>query len=322
MIRSGRIVLVAAMMTLLSIGGLASAKTDEMRLGIFEGITPCSAADKPAPQIPADSDCEMMSWKLTLYQRTETGEPASYQLRVAYGVSQPNTPGMQGGGTPLNLEGYWAVLHGTKANPDALVYQLNPEDPRAAISFLKVDDNLLHVLAPDATLLVGNGGWSYTLNRADPVPVSDPTQLNVTVAQVPPAALLPDLATSGTFEGRTPCLESIMTLYEIANPQACNHVKWQLTLHRDADTGLPTTYELGNVGVGTSDNRHTNTGEWSIVQGIPTDPEAVVYQLHASSLPEPLSFLRVDEGNLFLLAPDFTPLVGDALLSYTLSRVA
>ena len=36
--------------------------------GVFEGTTPCSSVTRPLPQIPEDTDCELMIWKLILYQ--------------------------------------------------------------------------------------------------------------------------------------------------------------------------------------------------------------------------------------------------------------
>src|SRR5687767_2694038 len=77
---------------------------------VFEGITPCSALDRPLPQIPADTNCEQMIWKIVLHQDPVTGAPTTYTLDSAYGVSQQNTLGLAGGGTPITMEGNWAVL--------------------------------------------------------------------------------------------------------------------------------------------------------------------------------------------------------------------
>jgi hypothetical protein len=34
-----------------------------------------------------------------------------------------------------------------------------------AINFVKLDDNLVHLLDPEGKLMIGNAAWSYTLNR-------------------------------------------------------------------------------------------------------------------------------------------------------------
>ena len=91
--------------------------------GVFEGITPCSALARLLPQIPADTDCEQMIWKMILYQDPATGTPTSYTLNSAYGIAQQGTNGLVGGGTAITMEGSWTILMGTKLDPDAVVYQ-------------------------------------------------------------------------------------------------------------------------------------------------------------------------------------------------------
>src|SRR5687768_9823741 len=135
--------------------------------GVFEGITPCSQQTRPLPQIPEDTNCEQMIWKFTLYQDSSTGMPTTYQLDAAYGVPKQNTNGLDKGGTPITMEGNWGIVKGTGTDLNAVVYQLNPEVPDMNVSFLKVSDDVLHVLRSDLRLLVGNALFSYTLSRTD-----------------------------------------------------------------------------------------------------------------------------------------------------------
>src|SRR5262245_49815117 len=58
------------------ITGISSAKLPI--LGVFEGITPCSAIDRPIPQIPPDAECEMMIWSLALYDTISAGTSTQY----------------------------------------------------------------------------------------------------------------------------------------------------------------------------------------------------------------------------------------------------
>ena len=62
-------------------------------------------------------------------------------------------------------------------------------------------------------------------------------------------------------------------------------------------------------------------GTWTILQGMQGDPDAVVYQLDLEGSKRPVSFLIADENHLFLLDRDLKLLVGNALFSYTLSRI-
>src|SRR5918996_332698 len=109
--------------------------------GVFEGTTACSSLTRPLPQIPNDTDCELMIWKLLFYQDAATGTPTTYTLESMYGPSQPNSLGPAGGGTPISMEGTWSIVKGTKTDPEAEVYQLHSEDSQVAVSFVKMSDD-------------------------------------------------------------------------------------------------------------------------------------------------------------------------------------
>jgi hypothetical protein len=285
--------------------------------GVFEGLTPCSHLTRPLPQIPADTNCEQMIWKFVLYQDPDTGTPMTYTLNSAYGVPQQGTNELAGGGTPIAMQGQWAILTGIQRDPSAVVYQLNPDNPQTAVSFLKMSDDVLHVLHSDQTLMVGNGAWSYTLNRTDN---RIPTQTNDQAAAAPAAAtrpplppMPPDSSVLGVFEGRTPCHELVFEFTNIAPTSGCTRIKWRLTLYQDQNTGTPSTY----LYQGTTTLRE---GTWTAIQGTENDPDAVIYQLHLDTSQQAVSFLKADENHLFLLDRDLNFLVGDALSSYTLSK--
>lgn len=293
-----------------------SSETESIH-GIFEGITPCSALTRPLPQIPVDTNCEQMIWKFILYQDSATGTPTTYTLESAFGVPQQGTPGLVGGGTPIVMEGSWVIVRGTKTDPDAVVYQLHSENSQPAVSFLKMAEDLLHVLNSDQTLMIGNASWSYTLNRTDnrtppqiteqPGPSSEATR--------PPIPPMPaGSSVLGVFEGRLPCHEIVFEVLKIAPYPGCAKMKSQLTLYQDQNTGAPSTY----LYLGTTTIRE---GTWMIVQGTASDPDAEVYQLHLEDGQQPVSFLKAHENHLFLLDRDLNLLVGNALFSYTLSRI-
>ena len=285
--------------------------------GVFRGITPCSPQTRPLPQIPADADCEQMIWDLVLYQDPEAGTPTTYRLESAYGRSKQNTNDLVDGGTPIVMQGTWTITNGTLTDPEATVYQIQADDPPTTVSFLKVSDNLLHILSSEKTLLVGNGAWSYTLNRMDnqtPAAVSPPPNSLPDPPTRPPLPPTPvGSSVFGVFEGRTPCHELVIEVMQITPIPNCLKIKWRITLYQEEATGAPGAY----LSMGTSTFRE---GTWEIVRGTPNDPEAVVYRLHLDNAQEPVSFLRVDENHLFLLDRAMNLLVGNELFSYTLSR--
>jgi hypothetical protein len=290
------------------------AQTGKSIMGVFEGITPCgSPDDRPLPQIPADAECEMMIWKVTFYQNPETAEPTTYQLDAAYGMSQPNTTGIKGGGIPVHREGAWHITQGAAHNPDAVVYELSSE-PAPAGYLIKMDDNILHVLSPEKRLMVGHGAWSYTLNRTDEhVPAAfntsvDPTTLTASSPEIPEQVVVDQ-----DFEGRMLCIDLTYEFTKFPPSPSCIKLKMRLTLHRDAATGLPTSYFL----LGTETTRE---GTWTESRGTAADPNGIVYRLALDTPERFIAFLSADENHLFLLDENLNLVVGDALWSFTLSR--
>ena len=285
--------------------------------GVFEGITPCSAQTRPLPQIPEDTNCEQMIWKFTLYQDSATGAPTTYQFDAAYGVPKQNTMGLEKGGTPITMDGTWGIVKGISADPHALVYQLNPEDPQMTVSFPQVGNDILHVLNSHLQMMVGNGAWSYTINRTDNHPAPRIAWPAAPPSASSPLVIPPMLESSsvlGVFEGRTPCNEIVFEFTGIPPHERCLKVKWQLTLYQDQKMGAPSTYLFRGTGT-------VRTGTWTILNGTKNNPEAMVYQLRADDSQQITSFLSVGDDHLFLLDKELNLLVGNALFSYTLSRV-
>jgi hypothetical protein len=283
--------------------------------GVFLGDTPCSGKVRPLPQVPTDSDCDQMIWSLVLYQDPQTGAPTTYSLKSAYGRSKQGTNDLIGGGTSISMAGKWTIRMGTKSDPEATIYQLNPDDTATSVSFQRINDNLIHVLSHEKILLVGNGAWSYTLNRMDNQsltreqagnPPQPPTR--------PPMPPMPEgSSVFGVFDGRTPCHELVIEFTQYPSQPGCLKIKMRLTLYQDAATGAPSSYLF----MGTSTYRQ---GSWTIVHGTEQDPDAIVYQLQMQDAQQLVSFLRVDENNLFMMDRSMNLLVGNELFSYTLSR--
>jgi hypothetical protein len=215
------------------------------------------------------------------------------------------------------MQGAWSIATGTNSDPDAEVYQLHAEDSQIAVSFVKLSDDILHVLNRDQTLMLGNAAWSYTLNRTDnqpPLPVDGPVNPGPEATRPPIPEMPPGSSVLGVYEGRSPCHEIVFEILGVTPYPNCLKIKLRLTLYQDQETGAPATY----MALGTSTIRE---GTWTILQGTKDDPAAVVYQILLEDSKEPVSFLRADENHLFLLDRDLSLLTGNALFSYTLSRI-
>jgi hypothetical protein len=119
--------------------------------GLFEGRSPCQEIARLLKAEGRD-ECIKIKWQLILFQDPITGAPTTYALG---GFSWRNPPKM----------GKWAFAKGTKEDPKATVIKLDPENPRAFLSFMKADENILLFMDPNGELLVGNEDFSFTLNR-------------------------------------------------------------------------------------------------------------------------------------------------------------
>ena len=282
--------------------------------GVFGGMTPCGDPAKRLFQIPAKVECDQMIWNVVLYQDPQSGVPTTYSLKTSYGLSKQGTNDLFDGGTSVSLKGPWTITTGTKNDPDATVYQL--EDPQRSISFLKVSDDLIHVLDGESAMLVGNGAWSYTLDRMgkeSPAQSRGRPWWSPDPPTRPPAPPMPaGSSVFGVFEGRSPCHE-VALKFTGTEPSDCLKIKWRLTLYQDSTTGEPGRYLF----MGTSDYRQ---GSWQIVKGMESDPQAILYQLQPDGADQSFSFLNVDDNHLFLMDEERNLLVGNEFFSYTLSR--
>ena len=196
---------------------------------------------------------------------------------------------------------------------------MTADNSNIVLSFLKPDENLLHLLNDDKELVIGGAGWSYTLNRTNPVMSPQDKFIPVTVtSQVVTASS----DTVGIFQGRTPCNAALRAINDIS-PNGCQVVKCQLILLQDVKTHSPSTFILKTIYVGNGDdNIYSVIGKWKLMQGTSKDPAAILYQLEPGSGKSNPSILLLKAGDniLFFLDNDTHFLVGNEYCSYTLNR--
>jgi len=96
----------------------------------------------------------------------------------------------------------------------------------------------------------------------------------------------------GVFAGRTACQELIAELNLDASPE-CIKRKMNIILYQDSATGKPTTYETKGMG------KWSGKGNWFILQGTPTDPHAIVFQVELDAKTS-LFLLKGDDNVLFI----------------------
>ena len=279
------------------------------RTQVFCGSSPCDEPIRQIFGISTNGAPELIQWKLTLYRDPKTLAPTRYELHCNYGATAPNNPGIASPVKTLERQGTWRITQGTEASPDALTYDL-----QGAFSVCQINSNILQILNPDRTLMIGNGGWSCTLNSAAHAEKTVDPALARTVPdmsyQISPLATGPTVF--GVFEGRTPA-HGIARELKISLHPAATKAKWRVTLYQDPDTQAPTTYKIE----GTLFRPNAREGKWTIQRA--ANANVTIYELASASEPT-LRLVKGDDNVLFFLDQNRAPLVGHCEFSYSLNR--
>ena len=249
----------------------------------YTGSTPADTVVRIFLGAPLSDSIDFIRWKLILRDN-------QYQLQCNYGIGKPNTNGFINSGKKIELSG--ALTKGKN------YYQLQNGSKTLKIAELNAD--LLHFLNEDNSLLVGNSGWSYTLNNVTPLGTG---QINITAKQT---ALKDSIA----FAGRTPC-----DVPGVIDPgRECYKLKWYIVLYANAEKNKLGTYKVYGTPYRKAGGK---TGNWKIIAG---KNGRVIYQLNDDKGNGFLYLLKLDEHILVFTDAHEKLLVGDEDFSYTLNR--
>lgn len=259
---------------------------------VFVGSTPGDGDIRSILSIPPDARIDFMRWKLELHGS------GAFSLELAFGESRPNTLGFMDT-VWRSYEGNYEVEKG-----DKLIYHLKGNGIKNELMLAKINENIFHILTNLRELMVGNGGWSYTLNAAKPVPITS----KLTSFSLP----VLDTARQLVFDGRTPCKEFAVDHGVKENPD-CFKVKWRVMLNRDPQTLEPTIYSTRRIVYDLADN----TGTWAIKK---LSDRTFVIQLNPDQPGRSISLLMVDKNILYFLDKNGQPYTGNADFSFALNR--
>ena len=263
----------------------------------LQASTPCDSLMRAMLHIKQVEAIDFIRWNLVLSPNN------SFELSIKYGESQPNTLGFKVE-YHQEIKGTFSLQKSTAPKGD--IYHLSTTDSGISFSFIKLNEDLYHLLDPDQQLMLGNGGWSYCLNRRTP------TRQKAALTTLATATLTKATPYVAVFDGRTPCTE-LAEEYAIPVSDECIKLKWRFTLYRDSVTLKPTTYTAIRI----FRRAEPITGKWSIEQ----KGETVIYQLHPDdNKDEALQFLVGDENVLFFLDKQQRLMVGDENFSFALNR--
>ncbi len=110
-------------------------------LGPFKGKLPCA-------------DCTGLETVIT-FTRSATGS--------AEGTFEMSEDYLGKSVEPIKTTGNWTTLRGTKKDPNAVVYQLNPDKPEESQYYLKVNENQIKMLDKGQNEI--SGPFNYTLAK-------------------------------------------------------------------------------------------------------------------------------------------------------------
>lgn len=299
-----------ALLLLLPLMWVADSRspTDVPEQIVLTASTPGDETMKSLLDIPRETKVDFIRWNLVL--NAGDAEKKDFTMDIVFGESQPNTLGFKGGGQKWLIDGQYVHERSSEINGE--VYRLQSRNLPRRIAIVKLTDNLFHFLTPDDALMVGNGGWSYTLNRKDPV-----DSPSILPALVPPSRM-GNAAREVVFDGRTPCQEIAAEHPEMRVSQDCFKLKWRLILRRDG-SGRPTTCTIRKVVDGTARNL---TGKWMITRGTEANPDVMIYTIEPDNPDESISFLVGDDNVLFFLKKDNTLFIGNKDFSFTLNKIS
>lgn len=293
-----------------------TAPPEDPNATVLIGTTPAGATIVPILKLTADRD-SAVKWRLTLHREPHSQKPAGYELRCESEAAVPGTNGERKRPYTIEHKGVWEWGTGRAADPLGVIVKLD-----IGLGLAQLNENVFHVLRRDRSLMVGSGGWSYTLNRESAA--EQPLQESEVVFPPSDSYKLTPLASGpevfGIYIGRSP-IAGIWRELERPDPLDAMKAKWRLTLFKDPQTGAPTKYRIDGTlyrkGLMKSP-QEPREGEWKISEHPST--KAVVFELGPWKSEPGITLLCGDENVLFFLDKNNKLMVGSADFSYTLNR--
>jgi hypothetical protein len=276
---------------------------------IFVGSTPGDELIKSLLTIPKNQKVDFIRWNLILDDSKD--DQNSFTLTIAFGESQPNTLGFKVE-EKRGFEGTYSIAQSKNGILRGVIYHLNSSALPAEIIMVKLNENIFQLLTPQLQLMIGNGGWSYTLNRKEIIQ-DDAVAIP---ALTSPSKLLSDTRAQVIYDGRTPC-QDYAAEHQLKVTSACFKLKWRLILNRDPITHKPTTYTIRKV---VDNSPRDVSGNWTIIKGIKENPDVIIYQLDPEDPENAISLLAGDENVLFFLDKKYRLHAGNGDFSYTLNK--
>ena len=278
----------------------SGSASDEPSEIVLIASTPGDELIKSLLTIPSDTKVDFIRWNLKLAEKN------AFVLDINYGESQPNTLGFKGNGEKKTFKGTFSVSESSNFKE---VYHLKSTDFSTEILIAKLNENIFHLLTFQKQMIIGNGGWSYSLSRKEPIHNNEISISSATTTE--------DKSLQVIYDGRTPCQEIAIEHTEMNAATSCFKIKWRLTLNRDSITNQPTTCTIRSI---VNNQPRDVSGKWEIIKGTATNPDAIIYKIKADNLSEPILLFAGDENILFFLDKNYKPFIGNEDFSFAMNK--
>lgn len=256
-------------------GNFASAKDLD-----YTASTPAGAELRDFLGINQGDSLDFIRWSLRIIDNK------TFELECKYGISRPNTNGFIDE-KKVKLSGV-AEVNGARM---VLKHKLK------SLAMLVLNENIIHLLNKDGTMMIGNAGWSYTLNAMQKVPTQE----------LKLASFKNHFDDSVVFIGRTPCRGIEELMIKKTRPE-CYKKKWIISLYKEKPDANSGTYKIGTV--------DTRDGKWTLKK---EKSNNIIYSLDLNN-GNTIDLLQTDANIVYIMDPTGGLMVGDHDFSYSLSR--
>lgn len=145
---------------------LPGPATDTPVKEVFVGTTPCGQLIRPWYKVAPNEDCARVVWELTLLRDPVTQQPTTYQVIINWHYILPDNNYSQPA-TKSESTGKWSIVPGTGAYARKVIYQLVPDKSGPTLRFVKLGNDLLHLLDENGRYMRGDPMQSYTFYRTN-----------------------------------------------------------------------------------------------------------------------------------------------------------
>jgi hypothetical protein len=246
----------------------------------FTASTPAGSDIRDFLGISHSDSIDFIRWRLKIIDQK------AFELDCRYGLSRPNTNGfndeknVKWKGDMEQVDGKVILKHDSKT-----------------LSMILLNSNIMHLLNKAGKMMIGNEGWSYTLNAIQKIPTEE-VKLHSFKAH---------FEDSIVFVGRTPCRGIEELMYGKTRPE-CYKKKWKISMYKNKPGANSGTYKIGAS--------QPRAGKWKMKHDKAGN---LIYSLDLNN-GNTIDLLQTDENIVYIMDPKGGPMVGDHDFSYSLNR--